>query len=137
MNQPNENRNEDLFGEVIHAYTRAQAIQDGELIDVTTTAQEAGFKYPVAVTRNLWGAWIEPNEKAKSYGQDFKGRLWDVLWLLRVAIRRGGGGEHITYQVLFQNGPGNRNRQTVTLWAICGPGDDGEPVITIMLPEDY
>ena len=31
MNQPNEN--DDLFGEVIHAYTRAQAIEDGELID--------------------------------------------------------------------------------------------------------
>jgi len=24
----------------------------------------------------------------------------------------------------------------VTLKALCGPGDDGEPVITIMLPEE-
>ena len=133
MNQQNDN----LFGELIHSYTRTQAIEDGELIDVSETAIEVGFKYPVAITRNLWGAWIEPDEKAKSYGQDFQGRLWDVLWMLHVAIRHGGGREHVTYQAMFQNGPGNRNRHTVKLWAICGPGDGGEPVITIMLPEDY
>ena len=136
MNQSNQS-NDDLFGEVIHAYTRTQAIEDGELIDVSEVAREAGFKFPVAVTRNLWASWIEPDEKAKTYGQDVQGRLWDVLWMLLVAIRRSGDGEHITYQVLFQNGPGNRTRHTVTLWAICGPGDNAEPVITIMLPEDY
>lgn len=130
MNQPND----DLFGEVIYAYTRAQAIEDGELIDVTEVAREVGFKYPVAVTRNLWASWIEPGEKAQAYAQDAEGRLWDVLWMLKQAIHRGSG-EHITYRVLFQNGPGNRH--IVTLWAICGPGDQGEPVITIMLPEDY
>lgn len=134
MNKPTD----DLFGEVIHSYTRTEAIEDGELIDVSEVAQEAGFKFPVAVTHNLWASWIEPNEKAKSYGQDFQGRLWDILWMLKLAIRRNGGDcEHVTYKVLFQNGPGNRNRHTVTLWAICGPGDNGEPVITIMLPEDY
>ena len=122
--------------DVIHSYTRAEAIKDGELIDVTETAKEAGFRYPVAITRNLWYSHVEPNEKAKSYGQDVQGRLWDVLWMLRVAIRTRVG-EHINYQVIFQNGPGNRNRHTVTLWSICGPGDDREPVITIMLPEDY
>jgi hypothetical protein len=31
----------------------------------------------------------------------------------------------------------NRTKQeTVTLKAICGPGDTAEPVITIMLPEE-
>ena len=38
-----------LFGPVIYAYTRAQAIEDGVLADVTETAKEAGFKLPVAV----------------------------------------------------------------------------------------
>ena len=122
--------------DIISKYTRAQALKDGELIDVSQVAKEAGFKYPVAITRNLWHSWVEPTTKAKEYGQDTQGRLWDVLWMLRVAISRSGG-EHVTYQVIFQNGPGNRNRHTVTLWAICGPGDEGEPVITIMLPEDY
>src|SRR4051794_4558851 len=41
---------EDIFGEVIFAYTRADALADGVLIDVTDTAKEAGFRIPVAVT---------------------------------------------------------------------------------------
>jgi hypothetical protein len=39
-------RSESLFGEVIFSYTRAQAIADGELVDVSMTAQEAGFRPP-------------------------------------------------------------------------------------------
>ncbi len=34
----------------IYCYTRRQAIEDGILIDVTITAQEAGFIWPVAIT---------------------------------------------------------------------------------------
>ena len=34
------------FGPVLHAYTRAQAIEDGILVDVSETAREAGFKIP-------------------------------------------------------------------------------------------
>jgi type I site-specific restriction endonuclease len=44
---------ESLFGEVIFSYTRAQAIADRVLIDVTPTALEAGFRFPVAVTAAL------------------------------------------------------------------------------------
>jgi len=36
--------------DLIHRYTRADALRDGVLIDVTATAKEAGFKYPVALT---------------------------------------------------------------------------------------
>ncbi len=46
--------NNDLFGEVISSYTRVQALEDGELIDVSKTAKEAGFVFPIAVTRNLF-----------------------------------------------------------------------------------
>jgi hypothetical protein len=44
---------ESLFGEVIFSYTRAQAIADRVLIDVTPTALKAGFRFPVAVTAAL------------------------------------------------------------------------------------
>jgi hypothetical protein len=45
---------EDLFGPVIHAYSRAEALEDGVLVDVTSTAREAGFRIPVALTRAVW-----------------------------------------------------------------------------------
>jgi len=49
MNDDHELR--DLFGEVIHAYTRADAIADGAIVDVSAAAREAGIRHPVALTR--------------------------------------------------------------------------------------
>ena len=39
--------NQNPFGEIIYAYTRAQAVADGYQVDVTKTAQEAGIKLPM------------------------------------------------------------------------------------------
>ena len=60
-------------------------------------------------------------------------RLWDVLWMASRAARRGG--QEIRFQLyrVPRGGRGMRPR-LVTLKVICGPGDEGEPVITIMLP---
>ena len=49
-------RSGSLFGEVIFSYTRAQAIADRVLVDVTPTALEAGFRFPVAATAALMAA---------------------------------------------------------------------------------
>ena len=69
----------DLFGNVIYAYTRAQAIADGELVDVSEMAQEAGFTIPVAVTRPVWAQyieWLKEDNDKQSY-QDQSGRgIW-------------------------------------------------------------
>jgi len=46
--------------EVIDSYTRAQAIEDGVLIDVSNAAKEAGFRIPIALTTAVWAdcvAW--------------------------------------------------------------------------------
>ncbi|MCX6698305.1 MAG: hypothetical protein NTV68_00020, partial [Methanomicrobiales archaeon] len=49
---------QDVFGEVIFRYTRAQAIEDGVLIDVTVTAKEIGIKYPVALTTAVYDEYV-------------------------------------------------------------------------------
>jgi hypothetical protein len=48
--------------EVVHRYTRAQAIDDGVLVDVTTQAKGCGFRIPVAMTSALFNdcwKWAE------------------------------------------------------------------------------
>src|SRR4029077_5729182 len=66
-----------LFGEVIFSYTRAQAIADRVLVDITPTALEAGFRFPVAATAALMTAiQMVPQQYAH---QDAEGRLWDVM----------------------------------------------------------
>jgi hypothetical protein len=37
--------------DLIHSYSRAEAIADGVLVDVTPVAREAGIRFPVALTR--------------------------------------------------------------------------------------
>jgi hypothetical protein len=123
---------DNLFGEVIYAYTRADALADGTLVDVSETAREAGIRFPVAITRTVWDGYVTPDPRSVRLGQSEAGRLWDVLWMLRVEMRRGG--TEILYRVCFIMK--ERQRRLVTLKAVCGPGDDGEPVITIMLPEE-
>ena len=62
----------ELFGESIYRYTRAQAIEDGVLVDVTETAREAGFRCPVAITHAAWEdsvAWSK-NDNHRRVCQD-------------------------------------------------------------------
>jgi hypothetical protein len=128
---------EDIFGPVIYSYTRADAIADGDLIDVSTMAREAGIKYPVAITRAAWAHTVEHTPEEKDLGQSETGRLWDVLWMFRCAAGRGGREIFYTLLVLraTKRGKGYRHEK-VTLKAICGPGDTPDPVITIMLPDE-
>jgi len=121
----------ELFGEPIHIYTRAQALEDGNLIDVSETAREAGIRYPVALTLSAWSAYVAVPPGV--VGQDEAGRLWDILWMFSLAARRAAGAL-LAFELYVRND--NRKPRRVQLKAICGPGDAGEPVITIMLPEE-
>ena len=118
-----------IFGDPISVYTRAQALEDGELVDVTETAKEAGFKWPVAITRHVFTELVAlPTKGARA--QDERGRLWDVVWMASLAARRGAD----TYTIVATMADGRKRR--VTLVGVAGPGDDGEPIVTIMFPED-
>ncbi len=79
-------RNDD---DLIYAYTRSQALADCVLVDVSTMAKEAGFRFPTAITADLH-ARITPNEYEKALGQSYEGRLWDVVFLASFAARQSG-----------------------------------------------
>jgi hypothetical protein len=73
----NTNENDSPFGDVIYTYTRAQAVADGFQVEVTKTAQEAGIRFPVFLTRAVYDAYVTVPPDVT--GQDEAGRLWDVL----------------------------------------------------------
>jgi hypothetical protein len=123
----------EIFGEIIHSYTRAEAIEDGSLVDVSEIAKEAGFKFPVAMTRTVWGRYVEVPQGVSC--QDEQGRLWDILFMLRDMIRRNRvPSDTMKFSLLVRND--NRRPKLVTLKSVCGPGDNGEPVITIMMTDE-
>ena len=129
---------------MIHQYTRAQAIADGVLVDVSKTAREAGLKWPVALTQAVWhdcAEWTEHDtEKSRSLGgQSTSGRLWDILYMARIAIIASpntGDERMLHYEIERVPRPSCDQRRRVRLKLVTGPGDNHEPVMTIMLPEE-
>lgn len=140
MTQSNE-QTSSPFGEVIYAYTRKQAIEDGVLIDVTEMAREAGFRWPVGVTAAVWAdcvAWSEEDNGRQVY-QDESGRLWDLLFVASYAVQTARQDDgSLKYDIWRVPRDGrSTDSQLVSVKLVAGPGDDGEPVITIMqLQED-
>ena len=132
----NENIPENPFDEMplIFQCTRAQAIEDGVLIDLTQWAKELGFRIPVACTDTVWNGYLVPDERVRELGQSEEGRTHDLLWMLFNAIRRNGDGDTLLFEVIFLQPP--HRHVVVKLKSVCGPGDHGEPVLTIMLPNE-
>ncbi len=123
------------FGPVIYAYTRAQALADGVQVDVSTVATEAGIRFPVFLTRAVFDAYVTvpPNVT----GQDEAGRLWDIVHLLRFAIRKAGPGQsRLPFALYVRND--NRAARLVKLIATCGPLDIDDPIpaITVTHPTE-
>lgn len=117
---------------IIFSYTRAQAIEDGVLVDVSDKAKEAGFNVPVALTDTLWHEWIVPSEKDEGNGQSVDGRLWDVLNVMAFTAL-GYEGRIMPFTVAFIK---DGKKRHVKIKSIIGPGDNGEPVITVMMPHE-
>jgi hypothetical protein len=40
--------------DLVHRYTRTDALGDGVLVDVSAVAREAGLRFPVSLTRMVW-----------------------------------------------------------------------------------
>lgn len=129
-----------LFEEVIHRYTRAQALSDGVLVDVTEIAREAGFRAPVALTVAAWDkavAWSD-TESIHQTPQNETGRAWDAVWMAYMAVSRASGGCRVPFQLyaVHRSDTAKRPRLMLHMHMHIGPGDDSEPVITIMNPDE-
>ena len=132
---PNNGQSGTDFGEIIYSYTRAQAVADGVQVEVTKTAQEAGIRFPVFLTRTVYDAYVTVPPDVS--GQDEAGRLWDVVWMTRFAILRAKPGvDRIPVALYVRND--NRAAKLIKLVAVAGPLDidDPQPCITVMMPDE-
>jgi len=123
------------FGPIIYSYTRTQAIADGTLADITDIAKDAGFRYPTAVSTHLYHEVLNPSESLAAQGQSLLGRIWDMLTILRLSIKSQPDTSWLTFSPLFVMTP-DTSPAPITIISTVGPGDHGEPVITLYLPED-
>jgi hypothetical protein len=147
--------------EVISVYTRQQAIEDGMLVDCEQAPMDEMrsqiMKWPLAMTATAFHRYVWPIDEEANLptDQSLEGRFWDVVWMFHAAVKGtvpcrridpcnllfdfycmvadpGWSNERI--DATARSGP--EGMRQVTLKAVSGPGDDSEPVMTFMLPEE-
>jgi hypothetical protein len=115
------------FGEVIFRYTRANAIADGVLVDlseVETVKQH--WKFPFACTDTVF-AIIET--AIETGGQNLIGIMHDIGICAKAEAQHGGRQNLIFFKVCIGN-------KLHDLKLHIGPGDTTAPVLTLMLPHE-
>jgi hypothetical protein len=116
---------------IIHSYTRAQAIEDGVLVDVSELAHEIGFLCPVALTAGVW-ALVEDIPPADQVTWSVQDRLRRVLrWAVNY-VQHNRDQNMLLFNVPLRHG---RNL-SAALKVVAGGGDQGELVLTIMFPDE-
>src|SRR5207302_597770 len=81
----------------------------------------AGISWPVTLTRAAWARCVAVPPGVAC--QDEAGRLWDVVRLLRWAIRGSeGSGSEVRFGVPGRNDNREGTPPLLRLQAICGPG---------------
>ena len=117
-------------GPVIYSYTRARALADSALVDVTETGKEVGFKLPVAITEALQNR-LTPTKNEAVFGQDYDSRLWNVLWVAAFSIKLADPGiDTVTFTVVHQEvdaKSGQLQNFELRLRAVCGSGNEDKP----------
>jgi hypothetical protein len=128
-----ESDSDDLFGDEVFRYTRADALQDGILLDITDTARICGrVVVPAAMTIGLWqhvagGEAFAPADE----------RVKDVCYALAFASvglipsQRFEGPQSETMLYGFE-----MQGRSIEVKAVAHPGDNWEPVLTLMLPTE-
>lgn len=138
----NRQQPEQTFGfyhwDIIHTYSRADALRDGELTAADPALLDlAAFRWPLAYTRSAFKGcieWTEEDSHRTRTRDTLRGREWDVLIALRNAIRTHPtpDDQTLAFTVYVTSRTGPAHQRQITLYANFGPGDKGEPVITVV-----
>ena len=113
--------------DLIHSYSRVQALADGVLVDVSPLARLLGFRYPMAVTAGVYAA-VTTGVTSEAALQ---GRMDRMLRALPEAVRQGAADED-TIEFTVALTP----QLSLSLRSSIGPGDTPDPVLTVLLPDE-
>lgn len=123
--------------DVVFRYTRDDAVQDGVLVDLPHAAKQAGFTIPLALTAGVFSECVYSPETEPAI-QDETGRQWDVLYTAETAARRAAvlalQGATAFDMVIVPRG-GHSLMAIQLVLHVC-LGDAGEPVATVMFPDE-
>jgi len=111
-----------------------QALASGALIDVSSTAKELGFSFPVTVTKPLWDVGIAPAQIVNQEEQ--ADRLRDVLMAFRLRlVAQPSVSPLIDFPALLAFPP-NTVPQPLPLFALIQPDEQNRAMVTLLLPNE-
>ena len=119
-----------MFGDPVSTYTWEQGLEDGVLVRAPEQiCREAGYGLPVLLTANLSDR-LEVPEEWQTY-ESFTGRLWDVLFVGRRAIKRSPTGANpLPFDVAVTSNLTHRRELLSLLIGFAGAA------VVISLPSD-
>lgn len=126
---------QDLFGDVIYSYTRAQAIEDGVLVEVTGELAKIArqhYKYPFAMTAEVHSIIQQAVDNPKTCN-DYNGVWADIIWMSRCNVLNRPNNRTILFSVLITGT--DKEDDVYKFKLVCVPSDDASPCMTLMLPE--
>ncbi len=127
---------------LIDAYTRAEALADEALIDVSEAAREAGFHVPVAVTAAIFHDCIEWTPADSDRKRGARDEVLGAGISSTAPCRPSAATRTATLAPWTLSITASRvrerpqSRARVDLRLTIHGGDDGRPVVTIMAPEE-
>lgn len=129
MNATNE-----IFGDVIYQYSRADAFNDGVLVNLSENFPEECkiYRHPIACTAAVWSL-VERATASRSHCNSAAGVIFDILYMSQRGIVARPDEQTVMFAVIIT---GTGRKRTHTMKAVCAPGDNMEPTITIMMPEE-
>jgi hypothetical protein len=126
------------FDELIYAYTREQALEDGVLVDANVgefaEVTRQFFKIPVAMTAALFDL-IKQAVDNPDWCNDYKGVWHDICWMAFNQSKRHGGGASVTFLVIITGTGRKRNHWLRATVGATGPSDPS-PCMTVMLARE-
>lgn len=122
---------DDEFGPVVASYTWEEAFEDGAFISIPpAAATAAGIEMPLAITAGARREFVEGGDG------DEDDRLRAVLSAVARAVKRGPDDE-VCFVVPAEELPSGRaSTGADQLLAITQPGDSGDLILTLMLPDE-
>jgi hypothetical protein len=112
---------------------RSDALRNGELLDITGAARQAGFLVPIAMTPSLWRK-IAGSDPFRVEDE----RILELLAFVRFAMvgmvrvhRHELTQKHdlVVFETAFGTG-------LILVRLTCHGGDDAEPVLSLALPDE-
>ena len=129
------NNDEPQFGKASNRRTRAQALADLHQFDVTSSAKDAGIRFPTFITRAVYDNYVAVPEGGAE--QDAILKLWNLMALTRAAIQQCQGQVgRVEVQLCVRND--NAVAGLVRFVVTVGPldFDDASPAITIAMSDE-